>query len=122
MNGFVNKSLDHQYVSLKLSNQYYHSYMNNFMIDSEDEISISRERYLGFIITRLSVTSCSELEVLNDNVMAKTTCLLDPNRKISSYYVDISKEIEESGWQSKIDRAFVCGTNITASVILVPER
>ncbi|KAH9579497.1 hypothetical protein MS3_00009625 [Schistosoma haematobium] len=139
MNDILNKSLNRQRVTPKFSFKYYDSQTNNLVIDSRGEIGIFKERYLGFITSHLSGTSRSEYGVLDTQelfavkwsyvktvddtkVTANITCLIHSKGKISFYYDYIPIEIEESRRQSKINHMFMCGTNITAVEILVPEK
>ncbi|CAH8616199.1 unnamed protein product [Schistosoma rodhaini] len=91
--------------------------INNYIEENEkSEARVLDEKEL------LGVQRNFSIKINGSDVTATMTSLIHPNGKISFYYDNIPKEIEESQLTSKINGIEKCGNGLTKHEISVPAK
>ncbi|CAH8591905.1 unnamed protein product [Schistosoma margrebowiei] len=95
--------------------KYYGIDPDHFIAYSKGEIVIRKNGDFGTISNRIANIVYTELQLLQEWIVANITSLIYPSGKISIYYEKIPVEIEESKRQSKISCKFACVSKICST-------
>ncbi|CAH8530375.1 unnamed protein product [Schistosoma margrebowiei] len=99
---FVKSEISSEVVKPKFQFKYYGEIVNELKIIKPGFLQLNGDGIKGIMKIFENITFEDTLEILNENVKGQVTYLIYPNGKMSIYFENIPKEIDESNLQSLI--------------------